>query len=73
MAMVYRIASAKFVVLWGDRPQLVLRLKEVMKLTKPKLIPVLLCFTVVGLCAAVLPYPGLENALSWMWPDASTK
>lgn len=71
--LVCRMFPHPRVVLLGNSPQLVLQLEAVMKFTKPKLIPVLLCFVVVGLCAAVLPYPGLDSALSWMWPDRSRK
>lgn len=36
----------------------------IMKATQPKLLPTLICLAVVGLLAAVLPYPGLENGFN---------
>jgi hypothetical protein len=34
------------------------------KTTRPKLVPTLVCFAVIGLTAAVVPYPGLANAFA---------
>lgn len=42
-----------------------------MKFTKPKLIPTLICLAVVGLLAAVVPYPGFSNHLDVIQTDAS--
>ncbi len=35
-----------------------------MKSVRPKLMPTLVCFTLVGLLAAFLPYPGFENQVT---------
>lgn len=35
-----------------------------MKLSQPRLLPTLLCFAIVGLVAATLPYPTLVNDLT---------
>jgi hypothetical protein len=35
-----------------------------MRFTKPKLLPTLVCLAVVGLVAAVLPYPGLDSSIT---------
>jgi hypothetical protein len=34
-----------------------------MKFTQPKLLPTLVCIAVIGLLAAILPYPGLESPI----------
>jgi hypothetical protein len=41
-----------------------------MNLPKPKLFPTLLCFAVVGLVAATLPYPTLVNNLTVIGADS---
>lgn len=41
-----------------------------MKFTKPKLIPTLICLAVIGLLAAVVPYPGF-NTLNTIQTDVS--
>lgn len=43
------------------------------RVTKPKLIPILLCFGVVGLVAATLPYPGLSNSLNVIQPQSTAQ
>jgi len=35
-----------------------------MEVTKPKVLPTLICLAVIGLFAATLPYPGLSSNLS---------
>jgi hypothetical protein len=39
-------------------------LRSPMRFTKPKLLPTLVCLAVVGLVAAVLPYPGLDSSIT---------
>jgi hypothetical protein len=35
-----------------------------MRFTTPKLLPTLVCLAVVGLVAAILPYPGLDSPIT---------
>jgi hypothetical protein len=44
-----------------------------MNSTRPKLVPTIICFAVVGLAAAIIPYPGFEGRSQVISPSSIFK